>query len=41
MVKFSEFPVVNPNNHEVLAAVGSLTGLKEKVFIIAAYLPPA
>ena len=37
---FSEFNLVNPNNYEILAAVGNVTGVKGKIFAIAAYMPP-
>ena len=37
---FKEFELVNPDNYEVLAAVGKVHGIKEKVFVIATYLPP-
>ena len=37
---FKEFPLTNPDGHEVLAAVGKVTGIKGKVFCIVAYAPP-
>ena len=37
---FDEFPLTNPDNYEVLAAVGRVTGVKGKVFCISCYAPP-
>ena len=34
------FPLINPNEHEVVAAVGKVSGIKGKVFVIACYAPP-
>ena len=38
--KFENFPLINPLEHEVLAAVGKIVGIKGKVFCIACYAPP-
>ena len=35
-----EFPLVNPEGYEVLAAVGKVGGLKGKTFCLACYAPP-
>ena len=37
---FKEFPLTNAANHEVLACVGSITGIKGKVFVLSCYAPP-
>ena len=37
---FEEFPLSNPDNFEVLAAVGSITGIKGKIFLVICYAPP-
>lgn len=37
---FKQFDLVNPEDYEVLAAVGKVTGFKGKVAIISAYIPP-
>ena len=34
------FPLVNPSEHEVVAAVGKVNGIGGKVFIVACYAPP-
>ena len=39
-MSFKEFPLQNPNNHEVLACVGKIHGIKGKVFVISCYAPP-
>ena len=39
-VNLKPFQLVNPDDHEVLAAVGTVHGIKGKVFCLAAYLPP-
>ena len=38
--KFDEFQLTNPGEHEVVAAVGKVSGIKGKVFCLAAYAPP-
>ena len=38
--KFDVFPLVNDDDHEVLAAVGKITGIKGKVFCLSCYAPP-
>ena len=37
---FKEFVLQNPDEHEILACVGSLKGIKGKVFTISCYAPP-
>ena len=37
---FKAFPLGNPENYEILAAVGSVTGVKGKVFVVSCYAPP-
>ena len=37
---FKEFRLVNPECHEVLAAVGNVKGIEGKVFVLACYAPP-
>ena len=37
---FKEFTLHNPDNHEVLACVGKIHGIKGKVFVISCYAPP-
>ena len=38
--RLSEFPLANPDEHEIVAAVGKVTGIKGKVFCVACYAPP-
>ena len=38
--KLEEFPLVNPNEHEVVAAIGKVSGVKGKVFCLSCYAPP-
>ena len=38
--KLERFTLSNPSNFEVLAAVGRITGVKGKIFILACYAPP-
>ena len=38
--KLDVFPLSNPNSYEVLAAVGKITGVRGKVFVLACYAPP-
>ena len=38
--KLEHFPLVNPDDHEIVAAVGRVTGIKGKVFCLACYAPP-
>lgn len=38
--KLENFPLTNPNSYEVLAAVGKVTGVKGKIFVLACYAPP-
>ena len=38
---FANFEIINQDGHEVLAAVGSVKGIKGKVFCIVAYAPPS
>ena len=35
-----EFPIINPDNYEIVAGVGKIHGVKGKVFILGCYLPP-
>ena len=37
---FSEFALNNPDNHEILACVGKITGIKGKIFVVNCYAPP-
>lgn len=37
---FKQFPLVNPEDFEVLATVGKITGIKHKFFILSVYAPP-
>ena len=37
---FKEFPLINPEDHEILATIGTVKGIKGKVFCITAYSPP-
>ena len=37
---FREFPLVNPENYEILTTVGDVRGVKGKFFIISCYAPP-
>ena len=37
---FSEFPLNNPDGFELLAVVGRVHGIKEKIFCLTAYTPP-
>ena len=34
------FPLVNPNEHEVVAVVGKVSGIKGKVIVVVCYAPP-
>ena len=38
--KFEEFVLTNPLEHEVVAAVGKVVGIRGKVFCLACYAPP-
>ena len=38
--KFEEFPLHNPENYEILATVGKVTGVKGKFFCLSCYAPP-
>ena len=38
--KFDRFDLVNPDDHEVLATVGSVHGVKGKIFCLTVYAPP-
>ena len=38
--KFTIFPLTNPNEYEVLAAIGKVQGVKWKIFAISCYAPP-
>ena len=38
--KFEPFTLVNPMDHEVLALVGKIVGIKGKVFYLSCYAPP-
>ena len=38
--KLDEFPLSNPDHHEVVAAVGKISGIKGQVFCVACYAPP-
>ena len=38
--KFKPFDFPNPDNFEVLCAVGQLTGTSKKLAVVAAYVPP-
>ena len=38
--KFENFELVNPDNHEVLATIGSVSGIKGKNFCLTVYAPP-
>ena len=38
--QFEEFPLINPNGHEVLVAVGRVRGIKDKVCCLTCYAPP-
>ena len=38
--RFDEFPLINPNEHEVVAAIGKVNGIKGKVFCLSCYAPP-
>ena len=37
---FKNFPLVNPENYEVLATVGKVNGIKGNFFVLSAYAPP-
>ena len=37
---FKNFPLINPEDFEVLATVGKITGIKEKFFVLSVYAPP-
>ena len=37
---FKPFPLINPEDFEVLATVGKITGIKGKFFVISVYAPP-
>ena len=37
---FTHFPLINPDNHEVLATVGNIAGIKGKIFCLTVYAPP-
>ena len=37
---FKEFELANPDDHEVIATVGTVKGIKGKVFCLTAYAPP-
>ena len=37
---FKEFELINPEGHEVLACVGSVAGIKGKIFVLSCYAPP-
>ena len=38
--RLEQFFLINPNEHEVVAAHGKITGIKGKVFCVACYAPP-
>ena len=38
--KFEKFDLVNPDNHEVLATIGSVSGIRGKIFCLTVYAPP-
>lgn len=38
--KFVDFPFANPSNHEVMASVGNIKGIPEKVAVVTCYMPP-
>ena len=38
--RLEEFPINNPDEHEVVAAVGKVNGIKGKVFCLSCYAPP-
>ena len=37
---FEKFHLINPDDHEVLAAVGTVKGIKGKIFCLTVYEPP-
>ena len=37
---FETFPLSNPDNHEIHAAVGTVKGVKGKIFVLSCYAPP-
>ena len=37
---FKEFDLINPEGHELLATVGTVKGVKGKIFCLTAYAPP-
>ena len=40
LVNFKELKIYNPDNYEVVAAVGSVQGITRKIATIACYMPP-
>ena len=38
--KFEEFSIVNPEDYEILATIGRVTGVKGKIFCLSCYAPP-
>ena len=38
--KLDAFPPINPDDHEVMAAVGRVVGIPGRLFVIACYAPP-
>ena len=38
--KLEHFPLLNPEDHEVLAATGKVKGIPGKLFVLACYAPP-